>query len=129
MPGISRDAETAAKGFNIEIRAADCTASPYLAVGVLARAGLEGIRRNLQLPPPTQIDPAEMTEAAWEEAGITELPTSLDAALEALKGDEVVRDWFPDELYQSFLSIKSWEADYAKSTAPEQLFARYRHAY
>jgi hypothetical protein len=41
----------------------------------------------------------------------------------------VVRGWFPDELYESFLSIKNWESDFAKSTAPEHLFARYRHAY
>jgi len=129
MPGISRDPETAAKGFNLEIRAADSTASPYLAVGVLARAGLEGIRRNLDLPPPAKIDPADMTEEAREKAGITPLPASLDAALAALKADDVVRGWFPDELYESFLSIKNWESDFAKSTAPEHLFARYRHAY
>ena len=110
-------------------RAADCTASPYLALGVLARAGLEGIRRDLALPPPAKIDPAEMTEEAREEAGITPLPASLDAALEALKEDDVVRGWFPDELYESFLTIKTWEADFAKSTAPDILFARYRHAY
>jgi glutamine synthetase len=129
MPGISRDPETAAKGFNLEIRAVDCTASPYLAIGVLARAGLEGIRRDLPLPPPAKIDPADMTEDARAEAGITALPASLDAALEALKADDVVRAWFPDELYQSYLSVKGWEADFAKSCAREQLFARYRHAY
>ena len=83
----------------------------------------------MTLPPPAEIDPAEMTEEAREEAGITALPASLDAALEALKADEVARAWFTDELYDSFISIKSWEADYARSTAPDQIFARYRHAY
>ncbi|MBT3171441.1 MAG: glutamine synthetase, partial [Rhodospirillaceae bacterium] len=128
-PGISRDPEKAAKGFNLEIRASDCTASPYLAVGVLARAGLEGIRKNLSLPGPAEIDPADMSEEARLEAGITPLPESLDAALEAFKTDEVVRGWFSDDLYQSFMSVKSWEADYARSTAPEHLFARYRRTY
>ena len=129
MPGISRDLEKAAKGFNIEMRAADCTASPYLALGVLARAGLEGIRGEMALPPPAEIDPADMTEEEREKAGITPLPESLDAALEALKTDEVARAWFADDLYNSFISIKSWEADYARSTAPDQFFACYRHAY
>jgi glutamine synthetase len=129
MPGSSRDPEKAAKAFNLEIRASDCTASPYLAVGVLARAGLEGIRNNLSPPPPAEIDPADMSESARMEAGITPLPDSLDAALAALKANDVVRSWFSDELYQCFLSIKSWEADYARSTAPEQLFARYRRTY
>ncbi len=129
MPGISADPEKAAKGFNLEIRASDCTASPYLAVGVLARAGLEGIRKNLSLPGPAEIDPADMSEEARLEAGITPLPDSLDAALAALEADQVVRGWFPDELYRSYVSIKNWEADYARSTAPEQLFARYRRTY
>ena len=96
---------------------------------MLARAGLEGIRRDLPLPPPAKIDPADMTEDARAEAGITALPASLDAALEALKADDVVRAWFPDELYQSYLSVKGWEVDFAKNCAREQLFARYRHAY
>jgi glutamine synthetase len=129
MPGSSRDAEKAAEAFNFEFRASDCTASPYLAVGVLARAGLQGIRENLSLPAPAKIDPAEMSEAAREEAGITPLPASLDAALAALEADDVVRGWFSDELYRSYVSVKSWEADFAKSTGPEHLFTRYRLAY
>lgn len=129
MPGISHDPEKAARGFNIEMRAADCTASPYLALGVLTRAGLEGIRGEFELPSPAKIDPASMTEEERAEAGITALPVSLDAALKALKADEVARTWFTDDLYNTFLSIKSWEADYARSTAPDQIFARYRHAY
>ena len=32
------------KSFNIEFRACDATASPHLALGMLVRAGLEGIR-------------------------------------------------------------------------------------
>ena len=95
----------------------------------MARAGLEGILNNLSPPPPAEIDPADMSESARMEAGITPLPDSLDTALAALKENDVVRSWFSDELYQCFLSIKSWEADYARSTAPEQLFARYRRAY
>ncbi|MBT5779943.1 MAG: hypothetical protein HOI02_11090, partial [Rhodospirillaceae bacterium] len=73
--------------------------------------------------------PHDMSEEARLEAGITPLPESLDAALEAFKTDEVVRGWFSDDLYQSFMSVKSWEADYARSTAPEHLFARYRRTY
>jgi glutamine synthetase len=129
VPGISKDPARAAQGFNIELRAADCTASPYLALGVLARAGLEGIRGDTPLPPPAEIDPADMTEEARAQAGITALPGSLDAALEALKADEVARGWFADDLWECFLSIKSWEADFARSSAPDNLFSRYRHAY
>ena len=93
------------------------------------RAGREASQGQFGLPRPAEIDPANMTEEARKEANITALPASLDAALEALKNDEVARSWFADDLYDTFLSIKSWEADYARSTAPDQLFSRYRHAY
>ena len=86
------------------------------------------ILKAAQMPEYEELVDKVLAEAR-EEAGITPLPASLDAALEALNEDDVVRGWFPDELYESFLSIKTWEADFAKSTAPDILFERYRHAY
>ncbi len=47
-----------AKAFNIEYRPADATAGPHLALGVMVRAGLEGIRQKLPAPPLFSGDPA-----------------------------------------------------------------------
>lgn len=129
MPGISRDPAKAQKGFNLEIRATDATASPYLALGALLRAGLDGIKRKLPLPPPAAIDPAEMTVADREAASMTPLPASLKDALTALAADEVVRSWLSDELYATYTSIKQWESEYADTHDPKHVFARYRRAY
>ena len=41
-----------ARQFNIEFRACDAAASPYLALGAVIFAGVDGIRRALPLPAP-----------------------------------------------------------------------------
>ena len=83
----------AAHQFNIEYRVADATASPYLALGALVWAGVEGLRHRMALP----VDaPA--------------LPASLDAALTALDICEPVRDWFGPTHLAAYLMHKRGEA-------------------
>ena len=48
-----------ARRFNIEFRAADASASPYLQLGMLVRAGLDGIRNELPCP---HITTGDLTE-------------------------------------------------------------------
>ena len=48
---------------NLEYRAADATACPYLMLGALVHAGLGGIRRQLEHPPMLDRDPGLLTEA------------------------------------------------------------------
>ena len=47
--------------FNLEYRAMDGTASPHLALALLVRAGLAGIRGDLPTPPLLDRDPGELT--------------------------------------------------------------------
>ena len=48
--------------FNIEFRAADATASPYLALGALVYAGLDGILQKMPAPHVTTADPQLLDE-------------------------------------------------------------------
>ena len=48
---------------------------------------LQGIRKQLELPPPYQDDPSNLSPQEAEDAGLEALPTSLAAALEALGHD------------------------------------------
>lgn len=54
VPGVAADPERRRKSFNIEFRPIDATSSPYLALGMLVRAGLEGIRRQLPCRRPSR---------------------------------------------------------------------------
>ncbi len=117
------------KGHNLEFRPIDGIASPYLALGVLVRAGLEGIRGKLELMEPLTGDPADLTEAERTARGIAILPTSLEAALAALEADTTVCGWFGQDFLATYLALKRWEVDFAAKTPTAELFARYRSAY
>ncbi|GAA2907837.1 glutamine synthetase [Streptosporangium fragile] len=100
-PGTGPDAGAQ---FNLEYRAADATANPWLALGVLLRAGLEGIRRGY--PEPT-VWPESATEA--ELAAVPPLPKTQEEALKALEDDEVVRGFFAPDLLTTYLAVKRAE--------------------
>ncbi|MFE1177116.1 glutamine synthetase family protein [Streptomyces sp. NPDC058773] len=90
--------------FNLEYRAADATANPWLALGVLLRAGLEGLVRDYDVP---TVWPEDTDDSVL--AGVPALPSSLEEALHALEADEVVRSWFDPRLLATHLSVKRSE--------------------
>lgn len=98
-PGPPGDPEVAAK-FNLEFRAADATANPWLVLGGLIRAGLQGLTAGYPTPPvATAEDPTPAEQAGH-------LPSSLEEALVALEHDEVVASWFDPRLLQTYVAIK-----------------------
>ncbi|MEQ1941621.1 glutamine synthetase family protein [Mesorhizobium sp. VNQ89] len=127
-PGLGAE-ESRRKGHNIEYRPCDGIASPYLALAVIVRAGLEGIRRKLACPPGITVDPAEMADAEREAAGVKALPTSLGESLEALLSDDVARGWFSKDLLDTYVALKRWEINQASEIGAGQTFARYLTAY
>ncbi len=82
-PLLTLPGSEAGRQFNIEFRPADAAASPYLALGAIVHAGVEGIRRKLPLPEPRAVD--RLSEAEREAAGIRHLPRSLGEALDLLE--------------------------------------------
>ncbi len=74
--------------FNIEYRVADATASPYMALGALVHAGVDGVRRKLRLPPEPSRPFWDMTEDERVAAGARPLPHSLEEALAHLAATE-----------------------------------------
>ena len=129
IPGAGRSDEAKRKGHNLEFRPADATASPYLALGALLRAGLDGITRKLDLPTPVEGDPADLSEAERAQLGIAPLPATLGDALDALDRDQIARGWFSDTMYRTYTTLKRWEVDFAASQPRPEVFARYQAAY
>ena len=74
----------------IELRSPDATANPYLALAVLLKAGLDGIKN--QIMPPDSIDEniQKMTQAQRDALHVEELPRSLKAAVAELEKDDFV---------------------------------------
>ncbi|MDP9293255.1 MAG: glutamine synthetase family protein, partial [Actinomycetota bacterium] len=75
---------------NIELKACDPSCNPYLALGGLILAGLDGVRRELQPPEAARKDPARMSAEERARCGINPLPASLAEALANLQADRVL---------------------------------------
>jgi len=97
-----------------ELRNPDATCNPYLCYAAILMAGLDGIKN--------QIDPHENGWGPYdfnlfhlsdeEKAKLTGLPTSLDAALDALEADYdylTAGGVFPEELIKNFIKTKREE--------------------
>ncbi|KIL44996.1 type I glutamate--ammonia ligase [Jeotgalibacillus soli] len=95
----------------VEVRSVDPAANPYLALAVLLRAGLDGIKNNLTPPPAIDRNIYVMDKAEREEAGIKDLPATLAQALDELKKDEIIIDALGEHIFEHFVEAKEIEWD------------------
>jgi glutamine synthetase len=95
---------------NLELKPSDPSSNPYLALGGLLAAGLDGIERKLDPGEPALVDPDTLSDAERERMGIRRLPRSLDEALDALERDEVLRAALGEVLAREYLIVKRSEA-------------------
>lgn len=128
-PVTETDGMRIAQQFNIEFRAADAAANPYLALGALVHAGLDGIVQKLPLPGITTTDPELLDEQQRERQGIRRLPQSLEAALDALAADQALSAAFPPALIAAYLSHKRYELGLMAGLDRDERCRRYREAY
>jgi len=107
----SASAENPAGSTRIEYKPIDNTANPYLALLGLLAAGMDGVKRDLDPGAPLQVDPDSLSDGEREERGIERYPETLSAALDALEGDEVLRETLGDDLFESYVAVKrvQWE--------------------
>jgi glutamine synthetase len=107
---------------NAELKACDATCNPYLAVGGLIAAGLDGLERGLEPPAPVDVDPATIDEAERERRGIVRLPATQAEALDALERDELLVGALGPVLAESYLAVRrsEWAAYSAGDAAFEQ---------
>src|SRR4029453_12870322 len=87
---------------NAELKACDASANPYLALGGLLAAGLDGVARELEPGGPIRVGPANYTEADRAPRGIVRCPATLAQALDHLEGDPVLPGALGPLLARSF---------------------------
>ena len=81
-----------AEAVNLELKCSDHSGNPYLVLGALIAAGLNGIEKRLDPGEPQEIDPGNYSDEERKHRGIRRLPTSLDEALNELEHDQVLLD-------------------------------------
>jgi len=97
---------------NLEYKPADASCNPYLALGGLIAAGIDGIERGLEPPAPVAVDPAALSDEERRLNRVQRYPSTLDAALNELATDSVLCDALGDLMVRSYLAVRrsEWEA-------------------
>lgn len=97
------------KAARIECRFPDGTMNPYLTLGAILAAGLDGIEKKLDPGTPLTIDLSYMSDREIRGKGFALMPRSLGEALTALEKDAVLRRAMGDLLFQEYIKNKEQE--------------------
>lgn len=104
----------------IELKTMDASANPYLALGAVIAAGLDGVRQGLPLAEPVQEDPGDLDESARRIRGIDALHQSLDSAIADLETDTVLLEALGSDLAAAYLAVRRMEWETMKDWGLER---------
>jgi glutamine synthetase len=114
---------------NFELKPCDPSCNPYLALGALIAACLDGIEHGRTPPEAVAVDPAVLSEEERERFGAARLPLMLDEALLALEEDKILTEALGGPLAHEYLLVKraEWEGfkDQGLEFELEQHFYKY----
>ena len=123
---VQSPAGEAARAANLELKAFDLTANPYLVVAAVLHAGLAGIRDGAGLPPPVDVDPASLSDEERSRRGIATLPSTLEEATRAFEADPVLTAAFGTELAETLVDVRRAESALFAGASPEEVAAATR---
>lgn len=103
----------------IELRSPDPMANPYLVNAVTLAAGLDGIKRGLELPEEVTSELLRLPACELEARGIHRLPRSLGEALDIFEGSDFMKDALGEHIHEFFLKKKRSEWDRFNATVTE----------
>ncbi|MFF4492336.1 glutamine synthetase [Streptomyces sp. NPDC001544] len=114
---------------NLEVKPVDLAANPYLALGCVIAAGLDGVASAAALPAETTGDPARFDAEEAAARGVRRLPTSLPEAVAEFRGDEVLRAALGDVLADAVTAVRLGEAAAVDGLDDAHVAAAYRWKY
>jgi glutamine synthetase len=123
---VTGDAGIESSAANLEVKCFDLAANPYLLLGALVTAAVEGLQRHRRLPPPVTGDPARFSGDELAARGIRRLPTTLDVSTEALAATDTLRTALGDMLMDAVLAVRRAEANRFRDASPEDVVAALR---
>jgi glutamine synthetase len=99
---------------HFELKTVDASSNPYLAMGVVLAAGLDGIREKMTLENPVQQDPATFSMVEMDNLGVKPLPSNMEESLQKLEKNEVILNALGVDLSKSYLAVKKAEYEALK---------------
>jgi glutamine synthetase len=105
-----------------ELRCPDPACNPYLTFAALLHAGLEGIEKGYELPPPMEKNLYHLTHEERERAGIESLPETLGEAIELGAASELLLTSFGEHIHSRYVDLKreEWE-EYRVQVTPWEI--------
>ena len=98
-------------GTRVELRNPDPSANPYLAMTVMIKAGLDGIKNKIEPGEQAISNIYEMSPHQRKEIGITALPSNIMEAVNNLKKDDIIRKSLGEHIFKHFTRAKEIEWD------------------
>ncbi|MFD8806192.1 glutamine synthetase [Streptomyces sp. NPDC059597] len=95
---------------NLEIKPVDLAANPYLALGCVIAAGIDGLAAALPLPQEITGDPARYDAEEAAALGVRRLPESLTEAVGEFRADQVLRSALGPVLADAVTAVRLGEA-------------------
>lgn len=93
----------------IEFRAPDPAANPYLAIAACIKAGLAGIKENIELPPSIDVNIYNLTDKERASLGVKNLPISLNEAVKIARKSEFITELLGSDFKEKYLDLKDKE--------------------
>ena len=107
----------------VEHRLAGADANPYLAAAAALAAGLDGVRRASEPPPPVGGDVYALADGA-----APALPATLGAATDVLERSALARDWLGDDVVDHCVAMRRAELAAQSAAVTDWEIARYLEA-
>ncbi|MFC9915974.1 glutamine synthetase family protein [Streptomyces sp. NPDC059862] len=114
---------------NLEVKPVDLAANPYLALGCVIAAGLDGLATSAALPEETTGDPARLDAEEAAARGVRRLPVSLDEAVAEFTGDERLRAALGPVLADAVTAVRRGEIASVAGLDDARVAAAYRWVY
>jgi glutamine synthetase len=114
---------------NVELKAADASGNPYIALAAVIAAGLAGIEEGLTLPEPIQEDPGGWDDAERERRGVFPLASGSDEQVRALEASRPVREALGEDMVGAWSTIRRADGEWGQGKSPEEIIAAHRWRY
>jgi glutamine synthetase len=95
---------------NLELKASDASANPYISLGGVIAAALDGIERGLDPGEPVDQDPGNLSDDDRKRRGIRRFPLTAGEALDELERDPVLMAALGPGLGAEYLKVRRAEA-------------------
>ncbi|MFW6007535.1 MAG: type I glutamate--ammonia ligase [Halanaerobiales bacterium] len=103
------------EGTRLEMRNPDPSANPYLAMAVMLKAGLDGIKNKIDPGDQSTENIYDMNPEERKENGIQKLPANIMEAVADLKNDEIIKNTLGEHIFSHFVEAKKIEWDVYKT--------------